>query len=71
MENNTLAFETLKELKNSHRRIFIIAIIECIIIIGMFVGVLIYESQFEYVSAVSQTQEVNDSQEIVQTIKGE
>jgi hypothetical protein len=67
---NSLAYEMLKEIKSSNKRLFIIAIIEMVIIISMFVGFLIYESQFEYVSSETTSQELlsTDSNNISQTI---
>lgn len=38
----------LKEKNEEKKRWFIVCIIELIIILGMFAGFLIYESQFEY-----------------------
>jgi hypothetical protein len=67
---NSLAYEMLKEIKASNKRLFIIAIVEMVVIISMFVGILIYESQFEYVSSETTTQELTstDSDNISQTI---
>lgn len=48
MEEKSLAFEMLQEIKRSNKRWFIIAIVELIIIIGMIIGFLVYESQYEY-----------------------
>ena len=72
MEKNetSLAFELLQELRGAYKRIFIIAIIEFVIIVGMIIGFFVYESQFDYVTTTEQTQEAeadNDS-EITQTI---
>lgn len=70
MEENSIAFEMLKELKSSRRCFFIIAIVEAIIIISMFIGFLAYESQFDYSTTVEQTQRVEDidTSDINQTI---
>ena len=70
MEDNSIAFEMLKELKSSRKCIFIIAIIEALIIVSMFVGFMIYESQFEYSTSVEQTQKVEDidTSDVSQTI---
>lgn len=48
-EEKSLAYILLEDLKKTNKRIFVICIIEAIIIISMFVGFLIYESQFETV----------------------
>lgn len=72
MEKNetTLAFELLQALKGAYKRIFIIAIIEFIIIVGMIAGFFIYESQFDYVTSVesSQEAEADNNSEITQTM---
>ena len=67
---NSLAYEMLKEIKTSNKRLFIIAVIEMVVIISMFVGFLIYESQFEYVSTETTSQELTttDSNNISQNI---
>lgn len=67
---NSLAYEMLKEIKTSNKRLFIIAVIEMVVIISMFVGFLIYESHFEYVSTETTSQELTttDSNNISQNI---
>ena len=49
-EEKSLAYLLLEVLKKTNKRIFVICIIEAIIIISMFVGFLIYESQFETIT---------------------
>lgn len=46
-EEKSLAYILLEDLKKTNKRIFIICIIEAIIIMSMFIGFLIYESQFQ------------------------
>jgi len=67
---NSIAYDMLKEIKAANKRLFIIAIIEMVVIISMFVGFLIYESQFEYVSTETTSQELTstDSNNISQNI---
>lgn len=67
---NSIAYDMLKEIKAANKRLFIIAIIEMVVIISMFVGFLIYESQFEYVTSETTTQELTstDSNNISQSI---
>lgn len=67
---NSIAYDMLKEIKAANKRLFIIAIIEMVVIISMFVGFLIYESQFEYVTSETTTQELTstDSNKISQSI---
>lgn len=49
MENEkSYAYECIEMVKASNRRIFVIAIMELMIIVGMVVGYFVYESQFEY-----------------------
>lgn len=70
MEENSLAFEMLKELKSQNRRMFIIIVILAAIIISMFVGFIVYESQFDYETSVEQNQKVEDidTSDVIQTI---
>lgn len=49
-EEKSLAYILLEDLKKTNKRIFVICIIEAIIIMSMFVGFLIYESQFETIT---------------------
>lgn len=48
-EEKSIAYLLLEDLKRTNKRIFIICIIEAIIIISMFIGFLIYESQYEII----------------------
>lgn len=59
MDEHSLAYEMLEEIKKSNKRWFAIAIIELVIIVGMVVGFFIYESQFEYVTETTTTVEQN------------
>jgi len=78
MDEHSLAYECIQEVKRSNDRLeksnkrwFIIAIIELVIIVGIVVGFFIYESQFEYVTTTTeQTQETEfvDSSNVTQTI---
>ena len=69
---NSLAYELLQEVKRTNKRLFTIVIVELVIIISMFIGILIYESQFQYSSSSEETytQETsnNDSSDITQSI---
>ena len=67
----SLAYELLSEIKKTNKRLFVMSIIEMVVIVSMIIGFIAYESQFEYVSDVSQTQEVYDSSNIVQSIEGD
>lgn len=53
-EEKSLAYLLLEDLKKTNKRIFVICIIEAIIIISMFVGFLIYQSQFEIIDETTQ-----------------
>lgn len=70
MEEKSLAYELLQELKRSNKRWFIIAMVELVIIVGMIIGFFIYESQFDYVTTTENTQEITstDSSDITQNI---
>lgn len=59
---NSIAYDMLKEIKAANKRLFIIAVIEMVVIISMFVGFLIYESQFEYVSTETTSQELTTTE---------
>lgn len=68
---NSLAYELLQEVKRTNKRLFTIVIVELVIIISMFIGILIYESQFQYsTTEETYTQETsnNDSSNITQSI---
>ena len=67
---NSLAYELLQEVKRTNKRLFVIVIVELVIIISMFIGILIYESQFNYETSVEQSQETEnvESSELTQTI---
>jgi capsular polysaccharide biosynthesis protein len=46
MENLSIAYELLRELKHTNKRIFIICIVEAVIIVSMVIGFFVYESQY-------------------------
>lgn len=48
MEEKSIAYELLEEVKKTNKRLFIIAIVELVIIVSMAIGFLIYESQYEF-----------------------
>ena len=62
MEEHSLAYEMLQEIKKSNKRWFIIAIIELIMIISMVVGFFIYESQYSYELTEDTYQYVEDTE---------
>ena len=83
MEEKSLAYEMLEELKRANERLertsnsnskrwFIIAIVELVIIISMVIGFLIYQSQYDYATTTEETytQETSnsDSSDITQSI---
>ena len=70
MEERSLAYEMLEEIKKSNKRWFTIAMIELVIIVGIVIGFFVYESQFAYVTTTEQTQETEfvDSSNVTQTI---
>ena len=69
MENLSIAYELLRELKHTNRRIFIICIVEFVIIVSMVIGFFVYESQYNY-GDETYTQETYDveSSDIAQSI---
>lgn len=56
MEKRSLALEILKEVKANCRRLFIIAIIELVLLVGSNVAWLVYQSQYETVSDETTTE---------------
>ena len=64
----SLAYELLKEVKTTNKRLFIICLVEFIVIISMLIGIFIYNNSFVY---EEYTQETNysESSEIEQNIK--
>lgn len=58
LEENTFAFEMLKELKVSSKRWFIVSVILLIALIGTNIAWLIYESKFE--STITEEQLIED-----------
>ena len=62
IEEHSLAFEMLAEIKRSNKRWFIIAIIELIIIISMVASYFIYESQYSYELTDSIEQTIEDTE---------
>lgn len=72
-EEHSLAWEMLKELKESNNRLertanknskqwFIISIVELVIIVGMVIGFFIYESQYEIETTDDVYQYVDDTE---------
>lgn len=71
MEDNSFAFEMLKELKAQNRRQHILIIILIFVIVTMIIGFFIYESQFETITDETQTIEnidQPDNSSFIQTI---
>lgn len=71
MEDNSFAFEILKELKAQNRRQHILIIILIFVIVAMIIGFFIYESQFETITDETQTIEnidQSDNSSFIQTI---
>ena len=71
MEDNSFAFEMLKELKAQNRRQHILIIILIFVIVAMIIGFFIYESQFETITDETQTiEDINqsDNSSFIQTI---
>lgn len=73
MEEKSIAYEMLEELKRANERLertsnsnskrcFVIAIVELVIIISMVIGFLIYQSQYDYVATDELYQDISDSE---------
>lgn len=70
-DNNSFAFEMLKEVKAQNRRQHILIIILIFVIVSMIIGFFIYESQFETITDETQTIEnidQSDNSSFIQTI---
>lgn len=72
MEEKSIAYELLQEVKKTNKRLFILAIVELVVIVSMITGFLIYESQYDF-TAEEYTQETTDidSSDITQSINKE
>lgn len=70
MEEKSLAYELLQEVKHTNKRLFVICIVELVMILSMVISFLIYESQFNYSVTDEQVQSVEniDSSEVSQVI---
>lgn len=68
MEEKSMAYELLQEVKHTNKRLFIICLVELLIIVSMAIGFLVYESQYNFEAEETYTQETNDSSDITQTI---
>ena len=68
MDEHSLAYEMLQEIKKSNKRWFIIAIIELVIIVAMVVSFFIYESQYSYESVEDIYQYTEESSSINQSL---
>ena len=60
VQEQSLALEMMKELKKSAKRWFIISIILLVALIVSNIAWLIYESQFETVQEIENTQTIDD-----------
>ena len=65
MEEKSLAYELLQEVKRTNKRLFIICLVELAIIISMAIGFLIYESQYDYETETYQYVDDTDMQNSV------
>ena len=61
MESLSIAYELLRELKHTNRRIFIICIVEFVIIVSMIIGFFVYESQYNYADEQKMYQEIENT----------
>lgn len=68
MEEKSMAYELLQEVKHTNKRLFIICLVELLIIVSIAIGFLVYESQYNFEAEETYTQETNDSSDITQTI---
>lgn len=64
----SLAYELLKELKSTNKRLFIVCLVEFVIIVSMIIGFFIYESQYSYESVEDVYQYTEDSMLVDQNL---
>jgi len=69
MEEKSIAYELLQEVKRTNKRLFILAIVELVIIVSMITGFLVYLNQYEFATEETYTQETENSSEVNQIIK--
>lgn len=69
MEEKSIAYELLQEVKKTNKRLFILAIVELVVIVSMITGFLIYLNQYEFATEETYTQEIENSSEANQIIK--
>ena len=62
MEEKSIAYELLQEVKKTNKRLFILAIVELVIIVSMITGFLIYLNQYDYVATDELYQDISDSE---------
>ena len=62
MEEHSIAYDMLQEIKRSNKRWFIIALVELAIIVSIVVGHFVYESQYSYEATEDTYQYVEDTQ---------
>ena len=62
MEEKSIAYELLQEVKKTNKRLFILAIVELTIIVSMITGFLIYLNQYDYVATDELYQDISDSE---------
>jgi len=62
MEEKSIAYELLQEVKRTNKRLFILAIVELTIIVSMITGFLIYLNQYDYVATDELYQDISDSE---------
>lgn len=62
MEEKSIAYELLQEVKRTNKRLFILAIVELVIIVSMITGFLIYLNQYDYVATDELYQDISDSE---------
>lgn len=69
MEDKSIAYELLQEVKHTNKRLFIICIVELFIIVSMITGFLVYLNQYEFISEETYTQETDNSSDVTQRIE--
>lgn len=62
MEEKSIAYELLQEVKKTNKRLFILAIVELVVIVSMITGFLIYLNQYDYVATDELYQDISDSE---------
>lgn len=62
MENQSFASELISEVKKANKRLFVLCILFFVALLGTNIGWVVYNSQFDYVTAeTTSTQDIDNT----------